>query len=76
MKSQCTVTLNGTSRTEKVLGVQWDSIGDQLIMDIAHLFAEASFDTITKRQVLAISSTIYDPLSTISPVTVELTVFH
>ena len=69
-------TLNGKSGTEKVLGVQWDCIGDRLIMDIAHLFAEASVDTITKRQVLAISSKIYDPLGIISPVTVELKIFH
>ena len=32
-------TLNGKSGTKKVLGVQWDCIGDQLIMDIVSLFA-------------------------------------
>ena len=36
--------LNGKYGTEKVLGVQWDRIGDQLIMDVAHLFAETSVD--------------------------------
>ena len=68
-------TLNSASVSpDKVLGIPWNMQRDVLIMDLAKLFQDIP-GKVTKRQVLAASSRVYDPLGFVSPVTVTLKIF-
>ena len=61
--------------TEKVLGVQWDKEGDNLVMDLSQFLGEVSVEKPTKRQVVRVTSKFYDPVGFIAPVTVKLKLF-
>ena len=52
----------------KVLGVQWDNINDKFIIDLTFLQSAASGNSFTKRELLQITSRIYDPMGFLSPV--------
>ena len=70
--------LNG-SRTDmmKVLGIAWDRATDCLVMDLSYIFKDIAVNaTVTKRQVLAASAKVYDPLGFLSPVTIPLKMLH
>ena len=52
----------------KVLGVQWDNVNDKFIIDLTFLQSAASSNSFTKRELLQITSRIYDPMGFLSPV--------
>ena len=52
----------------KVLGVQWDTVEDKFIIDLTFLQSAASSNSFTKRELLQITSRIYDPMGFLSPV--------
>ena len=51
----------------KVLGVQWDSVLEQLSFDIHHIGNAADKVQPTKRNIVGIVSRIYDPLGVLIP---------
>ena len=67
----------GTERIEnehKTLRVIWNHREDTLIMRLSTFFDRALNLTATKRNVLRITASIYDPLGLISPVLVLMTI--
>ena len=54
----------------KVLGVQWDSIPDQLSFDIRHISNAEDKVQPTKRNIVSIVSRAYDPLGVLTPFTI------
>ena len=57
----------------KILGISWKCDDDEFLFDIKNLIKKAlSGDVITKRFVLKIISSIYDPLGIIAPAVVKL----
>ena len=58
----------GIDATEKVLGLHWDVRNDFLLFHMK--FTDESI-VITKRKILSIVNSIYDPLGLLSPVTVR-----
>ena len=54
----------------KVLGVQWDSVLDQLSFDIHHIGNAADKVQPTKCNIVGIVSRIYDPLGVLTPFTI------
>ena len=57
---------------QKVLGTLWDSNKDNLVIDIKDVADLAQEVQATKRNVISVSSKIYDPMGFISPLTVNL----
>ena len=51
----------------KVLGTQWDMNEEQLVFRIRHLAQAAQSSRPTKRNVISVLSTIYDPMGILSP---------
>ena len=56
----------------KVLGINWNSKSDKLAYDFNAMLGSAEKEQITKRDVLATTAKIFDPLGLISPVIMEL----
>ena len=63
-------TDNNTSK--KVLGVTWNNKADTLISDFSDLIKEAKLLKPTKRNVLKILSSFYDPMGLIQPIIIGL----
>ena len=63
-------TDNNTSK--KVLGVTWNNKVDTLISDFLDLIKEAKLLKPTKRNVLKILSSFYDPMGLIQPIIIGL----
>ena len=57
---------------DKVLGIQWDEIKDEMLMDMHLIVEKALSSTPTKRHVLAVICSIYDPLGFLQPIIVSL----
>ncbi|XP_046862618.1 uncharacterized protein LOC124456128 [Xenia sp. Carnegie-2017] len=55
----------------KVLGLEWDSVGDVIIFDFENLSAKAENTEPTKRNVLSLLACIFDPLGLLSPTIVK-----
>ena len=69
-------TLNSSPSTRpKVLGIQWDPVADTLVMDLAAVLEKSPMETVTKRDVLAATAKMYDPLGLLCPVIVRLKIF-
>ena len=56
---------------QKILGTLWDSYEDNLIIDIKDVADLAQMVQATKRNVISVSSKIYDPMGFISPLTIN-----
>ena len=61
--------------TEKVVGVQWDKEDDNLVLDLKQFLHQSTTEEPTKRDVVRITSKIYDPFGFITPLTVRLKLF-
>ena len=61
--------------TQKVLGVQWNSMDDHSVFDVRHFGQLAREMEPTRRNIVGIVASFYDPLGIISPVTVQLKIF-
>ena len=66
------VGLPSRDSISKVLGVQWDSETDQFCIDFSHIVELANSLPPTKRSLLKLAATIFDPLGCISLFTVNL----
>lgn len=53
----------------KVLGMEWDKESDQFVFNFKEFLENISSITLTKRNILSVSSSLYDPLGLISPIT-------
>ena len=56
----------------KVLGIEWDEFTDKLTFRLSDIFKNSLNVKPTKRNILAIISSIYDPVRYLQPVTIEL----
>ena len=56
----------------QVLGINWNSKSDKLGYDFNAMLGSSEKEQITKRDVLATTAKIFDPLGLISPVIVPL----
>ena len=74
-KDQRTVQLMMNSSeqliSEKVLGLQWDVTGDCLTYTFGADKWKNKSKKVTKRQILSATSSIYDPLGLVTPITVK-----
>ena len=62
---------------KRVLGVEWDTQNDQFVFHFSSLIDLGRSPETTKRNVLHISASFYDPLGLISPVTARVkTIFR
>ena len=62
----------GEAKGEKVLGQAWDSDNDTLHFNFAVLANKAKSLEATKRNVLSLLASLFDPLGIVSPVTVSM----
>ena len=62
----------GGSKGEKVLGVVWNCESDTFHLSLAHIAEKAEGLEPTKRNVLSVLASLFDPLGLISPVTVSM----
>ena len=69
-----TLNSNSTAST-KVLGIPWNRESDMFELELNAVFANATTDPVTKREVLAISSRFYDPLGLLAPAVITLKIF-
>ena len=60
------------TKLEKTLGITWDDISDKFIYDFSEIISKANELEPTKRNVLKIVSSFYDPLGLIQPIIVTL----
>ncbi|XP_030386878.1 uncharacterized protein LOC115633562 [Scaptodrosophila lebanonensis] len=60
------------ARVQKVLGVQWDTITDELSVDIKPIITYVQSLRPTKRNVLRAMARIYDPLGILGPFTINI----
>ena len=56
----------------KVLGIEWDEFTDKLIFRLSDIFKNSLNVKPTKRNILAIISSIYDPVGYMQPITIQL----
>ena len=63
------------SKPAKILGLAWDEINDVLSYDLTAILEAALKVPPTKRNVLSVLSSIYDPIGLIQPLTVTLKLF-
>ena len=72
MSSGRDVEVNCKNRYEKVLRIEWDDINDKLIFNVNIIFKDAINIQPTKRNILSIIFTIYNPVGYLQPVTIQL----
>ena len=64
----------GGTKGEKVLGLAWDCENDTLHFNFQHIADKAKGLEATKRNVLSLLASLFDPLGMVSPVTVGMKV--
>ena len=57
---------------QKILGILWDEIEDNLIFRLDDIFKDATNVVPTKRNILSVISTVYDPVGYLQPFTIQL----
>ena len=60
------------NKVEKVLGIPWDSDEDILVYDFKTIMKDAHKSKPTKRNLLKIISSFYDPIGLIQPILISL----
>lgn len=67
----------GSSRLKKVLGVEWDLDSDEFVFRFGEVISLARSLLPTKRNVLKVAATFFDPIGFISPITARVkTIFQ
>ena len=56
---------------QRILGVRWNFIHDQLVFDLTDIAQYVATLEPTKRNIVGVSAKFYDPLGLVSPVTVQ-----
>ena len=59
----------------KVLGIEWDKFKDTFIIDLHKIFTNGFNSPVTKRNILRLITSIYDPLGIISPIVVLFKIY-
>ena len=62
-------------KPEKILGLMWDEINDNFLIHMSEIVKHANEVEITKRNILSILSSFYDPLGFLQPLVVTLKIF-
>lgn len=57
-----------------VLGLEWDKNTDEFVFQFKEFLSRCKSMSITKRNILSVSASIYDPLGLISPITAQIKV--
>ena len=57
---------------QRVLGIEWDKHTDEFIFQFDEFLSRCRSLSITKRNILSVSASIYDPLGLISPITARI----
>ena len=57
---------------QKILGILWDEIEDNLVFRLDDIFKDATNVVPTKRNILSVISTVYDPVGYLQPFTIQL----
>ena len=60
------------TKNGKVVGIKWDDDNDKLIFRLNEIFKDALNIQPTKRNILSVMSTIYNPVGYLQPVTIQL----
>ena len=60
------------SNNEKVLGISWDNQEDKLILGVSEIFVKAENVNPTKRNILRVIASIYDPVGYLAPIVINL----
>eukprot|EP00111_Clytia_hemisphaerica_P013517 TCONS_00039731-protein len=58
-----------TVSSNKVLGMDWDKETDSLVVCLSEFVVKCRSTVLTKRNILSVSASLYDPLGLISPIT-------
>jgi hypothetical protein len=59
-----------------VLGLLWDTTSDEFVFRFDNLLSKCCSMTLTKRNILSVSASIFDPLGMLAPVTAKLILNH
>ena len=62
------------TKNGKVVGIKWDDDNDKLIFRLNEIFKDALNIQPTKRNILSVMSTIYNPVY-LQPVTIQLKIY-
>ena len=60
---------------QKVLGVRWDLSTDQLVINLDDIISAATSLSPTKRNIVSLVGTFYDPLGYLTPIVVQFKLF-
>ena len=63
--------LTQESPLRQVIGINWDGFNDQLLFDIGDVTQQMKETCPTKRNAVSLATQFYDPLGSISPITVN-----
>ena len=58
-----------------MLGIEWDKFKDTFIIDLHKIFTNGFNSPVTKRNILSLIASIYDPLGIISPIVVLFKIY-
>jgi len=64
-----------SSAEQKVLGVRWNFVSDQFVLDLREIATLARNIEPTKRNVVSVTAKFYDPMGFLSPITTEFKMF-
>ena len=67
-----TTSTNIGTNTKTVLGLSWDTNSDEFVFRFDNLWSKCSSMPLTKRNILSVSASIFDPLGLLAPVTAKL----
>ena len=56
----------------KVLGIKWNDVNDTLQLGVSMIFEQAEKLSPTKRNILKIIASVYDPVGYLAPIVVNL----
>ena len=57
---------------QKILDILWDESEDKLVFRLDHIFKDATNIIPTKRNILSVISTVYDPVGYLQSFTIQL----
>ena len=63
---------HSASSAKMVLGLSWDTTSDEFVFRFDNLVSKCNNMTLTKRNILRVSASIFDPLGMLAPITAKL----
>ena len=74
-KSMLGTTEETSGAEQKVLGVRWNFVSDQFVLDLREIATLARKIEPSKRNVVSVTAKFYDPLGFLSPIITEFKIF-